>query len=231
MARILIADRNLHFSTSLQHILKKHLWDVEIAKDGREALNGLCAKYFDVLILDLAVAEAEGSEVMRVIQQEGLGTAVVMIAEHPTVDKAVQAIKSGAQEFIHRSTALADFIYIVSRVLERRHYSPHCLANRLDLFIREHCGHASLRLSDLCKHFSISPSYVFQLLQQHIGISFRKRLAYYRVQKAKILIESTDQPLYLIAEQCGFKNQGRLTEAFNRIEGIAPRRYRETFKG
>ena len=230
MARILIADSDLHFSGSLERNLREHLWDVEIARDGREALRYLSDKYFDVLILDLAAPGAGGLEILRIMQQRGIRTDVVVTAECPTVEKAVQAIKAGAQEFVQKSIEAADFSHIICTVLERRRCSPHYLANRLDLFIRDHCSLASLKPGDLCEHFSISASYVSQLFRKHIGTPFRKRLTYYRIQRAKRLIESTDQLLYLIAEQCGFKNQGRLTEAFHSIEGISPRRYREICK-
>lgn len=230
MARILIADSDLHFSTALQCSFEEQLWDVEVARDGKEALNYLCTKYFDVLVLDFCAPGLSGLEILRAIQQRGIRIAVVMTAESATVEIAVQSIKAGAQEFIKKTMGISHFNYILCKVLERHHGSPHYLAYRLDVFIRDHCFRSSLSIDELCKQFNISSRYISKLFQHHIGIPFRRRLLYYRVQRAKRLIESTDQPLYLIAEQCGFKNQGRLTEAFRRIERISPKRYRTIFK-
>ena len=41
-------------------------------------------------------------------------------------------------------------------------------------------------------------------------------------------MEQTDDPLYMIAERSGFRDYRALTAALKRVEGITPRRYRQT---
>ena len=97
----------------------------------------------------------------------------------------------------------------------------------MDSFIKENFFRSSLCLVDLCQHFCISLGYASRLFRKHLNITFRQRLIFYRVQKAKGMLESSGMPLYLIAEGCGFKSQGRLSEAFFRLEGMPPRKYRQ----
>ena len=231
MARILIVDGDVSFTRTLGDDLRNRGWEVEVDQEGSRALARLNAKYYDVLILDSGGTEGWGLEILRTIRARGIQVEVVMVSAGAAVEEAVQAIKAGAQEFLKKPIAIKRLSYLISRVLEGRCGSPHYLANRLDLFIREHCSRRALCISQLCEHFRISRRYVSRLLGVHLGISFRRRLRYYRVQEAKRLLEATDLPLYAIAEQCGFNSPGKLSEAFHQQEGLPPKRYRTMYKG
>ena len=116
---------------------------------------------------------------------------------------------------------------VACRLLEKKRPSPHYLAHRLNVFLQERANQCSLRLGELCRYFNISRGYATRLFQKHMGTTFTQRLNYYRIEKAKDLLESTDHPLYLIAEQCGFKNSRRMAETFRKLEGISPLKYRQ----
>ncbi|MBI2504211.1 MAG: helix-turn-helix domain-containing protein [Candidatus Latescibacteria bacterium] len=231
MGRILIADSDHCFASALRDDLRNRAWEVEIVPEGGCAFARLCVEYFDVAILDCGGAGGRGLDVLRAVRERGIQVEVVMVSASAAMEEAVQALKAGAQEFLKKPVEVNHLSYLISRLLERRCGSPHYLANRLDLFIREHCSRRALRLGQLCEHFRISPRYVSRLLSLHLGISFRQRLRYYRVQVAKRLIETTSLPLHVIAAQCGFNSPGRLSEAFHQQEGLPPKRYRTLYKG
>ena len=65
------------------------------------------------------------------------------------------------------------------------------------------------------------------MYRRYLGTSFRSRLQEVRIERAKRLIERTDEPFYLVAQRCGFRSSGRLTEAFRKVEGMPPKSYRE----
>ena len=101
------------------------------------------------------------------------------------------------------------------------------LAQRLEAYVKDHAYDASLRIDDLCTHFNISPRYVSKLFREHLSTSFKKCVAEHRVLRAKQLIESGDEPLYSVADKCGFRNYRQLTSTFKKVEGMLPRTYRE----
>ena len=104
------------------------------------------------------------------------------------------------------------------------------LAYQIDLYIREHAAIPTISLKEVSRHFNITERYAMKLFQKHIECTFRTRLAYHRVELAKALIAQTDTPLGLIAEECGFKTQSRLTDAFKKIEGITPKIFRRNIQ-
>lgn len=231
MARILIADSDMIFAHALGDDFRNRGWEVEVVEDGRGVLARLNVKYYDVLVLDGGGIEGRGLEFLRALRAHGIQVAVVMVSASAAIEEAVQAIKAGAQEFLKKPIETGRLSYLIARVLERRCGSPHYLANRLDLFIRDHCSCRALCIGQLCAHFRISRRYISRLIGVHLGVSFRRRLLYFRLQKAKQLIESTDLPLYAIAEQCGFGSPSQLSMAFHQQEGLPPKRYRTMYKG
>ena len=231
MARILIADSDSRFVSALKDDLQARAWDVDIVHEATRTLAYLGAKHYDVAVIASDGIGGRGMEILSAVRKEGIRVGVVMVSSHAVVDEGVQAIKAGAQEFVTKPIAMSHLSYLICRLLQQRCGSPHYLANRLDLYIREHCSCPALDLEALCAHFRISSRYASRLLGKHVGSSFRFRLLYYRVQRAKGLIEATDLPLYAIAAQCGFRSPGRLAEAFHQLEGLPPRRYRSLYKG
>lgn len=225
VARILIADDEPEICDMLKGWLSP--WTVETAQDGQEALRLLCKQPFDLVILDIKMPYLGGLEVFRAIQEQAIEVDVVFLTGYGTVSTAVKALKMGAQDFLEKPIKRAVFTELVHKLIGRRHSSSHVLADRLDVLLREFSVQPDLKLQDLCEALRISTRYASRLFRDHIGASFRQRLAHYRVRREKQLLERTDEPLYLIAEKCGFRNYHRLTETFRRLEGMPPGAYRK----
>jgi len=225
--RILIADDDREIRLLLRQALLSEPWRVRIAGDGREALRLLFNIPFDVAVLDVFMPHLSGLEVLEAVQQKEIQTDVVLLTGFGTIELAVQAMKQGAQDFLAKPIDLHDFAHTIRRLIGQRNPSSHSLAARLDVYLAAQVSNASLRLSDLCAHFRISPRYASRLFRDYIGASFRERRVHHRLQKARQMLETTDDPLYIIAEQCGFRNPRRFSEVFHKNEAVTPRAFRQ----
>jgi len=227
--RILIADDDPLVRDFLRKALSKAgIWEeIAMAEDGEKALQMLKCSYFDLCILDLYMPGLNGFQVLEEVREKGIQTDIIVLTGYGTIEKGVDAMKLGAQDFQTKPIDIKKVISSAKQLLEKHHPYPHILAEKLDSFVAENAGNSSLNLSDLYTQFNISRSYACRLFQQCMGSTFRARLSFYRVKKAKELIHSTRKPLSDIAEECGFKNPQRLREAFQRLEGMPPKRYRE----
>lgn len=228
--RILIADDDPDLRDLFRNAILRlePSWSVEVAEDGREALDLLSKSHFNIAVLDYQMPHLNGLEVLKEIRQRDIQTDVILMTGHGEVDLAVQAMKEGARDFIQKPINLPNFITTLRALLETRHLPSHVVAARLDAFLKEHASAPLLTLNDLCRHFSIKRSYASRLFQENFHMSFRKRRAYHRVQMAKHLLKSTDASLKVIATQCGFRNQRRFSEAFRMVEGMSPGQYRKS---
>lgn len=228
LPHILIADDEPHICNIFKERLSRQSWVIESAADGQRALDLMCDEHFDIAVLDFKMPYLNGLEVLQRISQKGIRTDVFIMTGYSTVDLAVEVMKAGARDFLPKPIAMSDFIRKVHNLLNPYPLSSQGFAGQIDAYVKAHAFQEGLRLDNVCSHFSISSRYVSKLLRAHFGASFRERLTYYRMQKAKQLLVNTDELLYEIAEQCGFRNSRRFSEAFYRQEGIPPRKFRET---
>lgn len=97
---ILVVDDNPGVRTSLQMTLEKQGYQVMLAADGREALELVRSDHIRVMIADLKMPGMDGLELLRAAKRLDPRLEVVVITGYGTVQKAVQAMKEGAVDFI-----------------------------------------------------------------------------------------------------------------------------------
>lgn len=224
---ILIADDEEELLQFLDLRLSREPWTIRTARDGEEALDALLTHKIDVAVLDLKMPKLDALNILKSVQVEGVETDIIVLTGYATVESAVLAMRRGARDFLKKPFKTEELLTIVRRLLDARYPSTRTLAERLEAYVKDHAYDAGLRIDDLCSHFNISPRYVSKLFREHLGTSFKRSVAEYRVERAKQLIESGNEPLYAVADKCGFRNYRQLTSTFKKIEGMLPRTYRE----
>ena len=90
---------------------------------------------------------------------------------------------------------------------------------------REH-----VRLSDLAEHCSLSSTHVHRLFQRLLRMSPAEYLLALRLQEARRLLATTDEPLSEIALSTGFFDQSHFTKRFRKMTGMTPAQFRKTFQ-
>ena len=228
MARILLADSDSRHRDLLRAaVARADLGEVRTAEDGGRALALLGTGGFDLAAIDLGLPRLGGLEVLLTIRRKRIPTDVVILAEQASMENVVEALRGGAQDFLRKTVHSADFVASAQRLLQKRLLPPHALADRLDRFLNAHATRGPMRLRDLCRHFNISSGYAARLFRKHLGTTFTERLIEYRLGKARELLDSTDTPVYLIADECGFRNARRFAETFRRWQGMSPTKFRQ----
>ncbi len=100
-AKILVVEDEHAIRLALQGLLRREGHTVELAEDGEAALASLEAEEFDLVITDLALGRgASGMDVLRAAKAKRIETAVVMITAHGSEKIAVEAMKSGADDYV-----------------------------------------------------------------------------------------------------------------------------------
>jgi DNA-binding NtrC family response regulator len=99
---ILIIDDEAAIRESLETLLAIEGYNVETARSGEEGLAMFAASPHDLLLLDFALPDRNGLEVLDEIRQRDPGVPVIMITAYGTVENAVKAIQAGATNFIQK---------------------------------------------------------------------------------------------------------------------------------
>ena len=100
--RVLIVDDEPSNRRILAQELAHRGYAVDVAKDGAEALRKVESTRPDLVVLDYMLPDLSGLDVLKVLRQRDDDTPVVMITAYGTVERAVQAMRDGAYDFITR---------------------------------------------------------------------------------------------------------------------------------
>ena len=100
--RILIIDDEAEIRESLETLLQLEAYTVVAAGTAKEGLAQIGQRAFDVVLLDLALPDKNGIDVLAEIRLLHPQQAVIMITAYGTVENAVRAMQSGATNFIQK---------------------------------------------------------------------------------------------------------------------------------
>jgi DNA-binding NtrC family response regulator len=102
LGSVLIIDDEAAIRESLQTLLELEGYEVETASDGDEGLARLADRPYDLVLLDFAMPERNGIEILQDIRERDSELTVIMITAYGTVENAVNAMQSGATNFIQK---------------------------------------------------------------------------------------------------------------------------------
>lgn len=120
MAQVLIVDDEPNMRWVLQEALGKAGHHTHVAAGGEEAI-ALCAeRLFDVVILDLKLKGMDGLATLRQLRARWPQTVVLILTAFGTVATAVEALQSGAADYLRKPFDIEDVLFKISRALERQ---------------------------------------------------------------------------------------------------------------
>ncbi len=120
MGRILIADDHDALRRGLARALTEAGHDTEEAPNGNAAIARLHDGFFDVVLSDLKMGGSDGLEVLRTAKALHPLTAVILMTAFGSVTTAVEAMKSGAFDFVQKPFEIEEMEIKIEKALELR---------------------------------------------------------------------------------------------------------------
>jgi len=117
---VLVVDDDRGVRSALEINLSKAGWTVRLAETGEEAINVLREFGVDVVLTDLMMPGMSGMELLADVRQRWPSTQVVLMTGHGTVERAVEAMRLGAHDFIIKPVSKAELIAILERALREK---------------------------------------------------------------------------------------------------------------
>lgn len=131
--KVLIVDDEQNIRTTLKHCLKSEGYDLDIAVNGEEALDKIKGGDFDLVLLDIKMPGLSGMEVLSRLREEGNEVNIIIMTAYGTVEKAVEAMKLGAIDFLSKPFTPDEIRSIVNKVLSRQDLKEEKLDNFDDI--------------------------------------------------------------------------------------------------
>lgn len=116
---ILVADDDPGHRGMLQALLGRWGFAVTAAADGREAVARVCERPFDVVLMDIRMPDMDGISALKAIRLYNPAVPVVLMTAYSAVESAVEAMKSGAVDYLIKPLDFDRLKAMLSGMLER----------------------------------------------------------------------------------------------------------------
>src|SRR6266540_476360 len=137
MARVLVVDDEPKLGRVVAQMLELDGHAVVRAGGGREALARLGEERFDVVVTDLRMPEVDGLAVLRAARALSPAPEVVLMTAYGTAESAVEAMKSGAADYVTKPFAMDELRLRVSRLARFIHHQGRRAAGPI---VEVHCA-------------------------------------------------------------------------------------------
>ncbi len=118
--RVLIIDDHDSMREGLELLMRRRGHKTLSARGGREGIRLLHDEGADLVITDLKMAKVDGMKVLEEVKKTSPDTDVLVITGYGTIEKAVDAMKMGACDFISKDFSSGEFAIKVDRILRER---------------------------------------------------------------------------------------------------------------
>ena len=119
-AEILVVDDETSARTGLVELLRDEGYGVRGAADGFKAMGQLEGWTPDLVITDVHMPGMDGIELLGKIRDRIAGVGVVVMTAFSTVERAVEAMKLGADDYLTKPIRFDELLVVVDRILQHR---------------------------------------------------------------------------------------------------------------
>jgi DNA-binding NtrC family response regulator len=102
MNTVLIVDDSKNIRSTLATTFRLERFGVEQAENGEQALAAVERGGIDLVLMDLQMPGLDGIEVLRLLREKGHLQPVIFLSAHGTIDRAVEAVRLGAFDFLEK---------------------------------------------------------------------------------------------------------------------------------
>jgi PAS domain S-box-containing protein len=118
--RILVVDDEENICEMLSEFLKINGFEVETSTQGKEALDKVKNKGFDVMLLDIRMPDMDGIELLKTAKMVDPTLPVIMMTGNISVKSAIESMRYGAYDYITKPFDLDQALSAVKRGWEKK---------------------------------------------------------------------------------------------------------------
>lgn len=120
MKKVLIIDDEKNIRMTIKNCLDESSYQVDVAVNGEEGYNILKNEAYDLALLDIKMPGISGLELLKKMRDNQIKTDVVMMTAYGTIERAVEAMKLGAIDFMSKPFTPVEIRSVVETVINRR---------------------------------------------------------------------------------------------------------------
>lgn len=245
MNRILIVDDTKAERDCIKALIDRFDLPLEPteASNGREALQMLDIKRYDILLTDVKMPFMDGLELCKVALNRYPTLKAVIFSGFDEFEYAKTAISLGVKEYFLKPISPEEFCKSITWLIteiatQNRHIehqndneSPlsHFQGSRVETIKRYIYNNydKDLSLDALAKVVYLHPDYLNRIYRAETGVTLNKFIKDYRMKRAMELLKSSHLKIRDICNAVGYKNYSYFCHCFRKHFGASPERIRQ----
>lgn len=117
---ILVTDDDTAFCVMLKTFLQKKGYEVVSAFTGAEAKEEIAARFYDIILTDMRLPDADGLDILRAAKSANLETQVILMTGYTDIRAAVNAIKMSAFDYVGKPINPDEIVHTIQFALNRK---------------------------------------------------------------------------------------------------------------
>jgi DNA-binding response OmpR family regulator len=119
--RVLVVDDEPNIVMSLRYLMEREGFEVEVAADGRAALEALARRPADLVLLDVMLPDLDGYEVCERIRSDHVwrDTRIVMLTAKGRDVERDKGLALGADAYVSKPFSTRELVARVKQMLEQ----------------------------------------------------------------------------------------------------------------
>lgn len=226
---------------------KLKVWEEEgfeiadMAANGKEALMLVEKNEYDMYLVDVMMPVMNGLDFLSSLKEKNITKPKIIASNYNEFDYVRQGMKLGAQDYLLKPIAvdeLRDCLINVRQELKDKEESgiterifAECGADISTGFTQKVIAyfdtHDDINLKDISDEFMLSKDYFGRLFKRQMNESFYHFVLKYKMEYGKYLLSHTDDRIYEVSEQLGYKTTDYFTKLFKEYTGTTPAEYRK----
>jgi len=108
--KVLVVEDDLTVGGFVKRGLEEQRMNVDLVDDGPQGLERASRGEYDVIVLDLRLPGMNGVEVLRTLRDRGIDTPVLVLTAQDAVDSKVQALRTGADDYVTKPFSFEELL-------------------------------------------------------------------------------------------------------------------------
>ena len=251
MYKLLIVDDELIIRRgiiSFVNLQELGITEVFEASDGLSGLDVFKLRAPDLILADINMPKMNGLDFAESCKKINPHVKICLVTGYDYFDYAVAALKLGVDDYLLKPVSKKDIGEVLAKLIDKIKGSKYkeevasivsglkskdsvkdeeSYKGKITKEIVENIGNSNLSLSLLADKMSLSVGYLSSLFKRLFGATFQEYVFSQRMERAKILLLSTDMKNYEIAETIGFEDANYFSASFKKKFGMSPNQYKE----
>lgn len=117
--RLLLVEDERDIQSFLRQALSENGYTVDVAPDGKTALELAAVHLYDIFVVDLGLPDQDGIGLILKLKQMGVHAPVLILSARRSVDDRVRGLEQGGDDYLTKPFALAELLARLRNLLKR----------------------------------------------------------------------------------------------------------------